>query len=76
MFATRIATGLSRPVYAHVRGNEICCMSWSNTRDASKTASLDDGSVAENPFLVVPRVSRGNEQGLLGLAFHPIYESN
>jgi glucose/arabinose dehydrogenase len=36
-----------------------------------------DGTVNPNPFLnITPQVSTGNEQGLLGLAFHPNYASN
>ncbi len=36
-----------------------------------------DGSVAPQPFLDISGlVSTGNEQGLLGLAFHPQYASN
>jgi glucose/arabinose dehydrogenase len=33
-------------------------------------------SVLPDPFLTVPNVSLGGEQGLLGLAFHPEYEQN
>jgi glucose/arabinose dehydrogenase len=36
-----------------------------------------DGEVRERPFLdVQPLVSRGSEQGLLSMAFHPDYASN
>lgn len=39
---------------------------------------LQDGAILETPFLDIDdRVGgEGNEQGLLGLAFHPDYESN
>jgi glucose/arabinose dehydrogenase len=38
---------------------------------------LRNGVVAETPFLdIAARVSRSNEQGLLGLAFHPDYAKN
>ena len=36
-----------------------------------------DGTINPNPFLnITGQVSTGNEQGLLGLAFHPNYASN
>ncbi len=36
-----------------------------------------DGTLQEEPFLdITERVSSGGERGLLGLAFHPAYESN
>jgi glucose/arabinose dehydrogenase len=34
------------------------------------------GSVVADPFLTVPPVTQGGEQGLLGLAFHPDYANN
>ena len=38
---------------------------------------VEDGNVSATPFLnVTELVSKGNEQGLLGLAFHPDYETN
>ncbi len=38
---------------------------------------IQDGSVADTPFLdLTNAVSNGNEQGLLGLVFHPKYAEN
>jgi len=37
---------------------------------------LSDGSIDATPFLTLPGLSTGNEQGLLGLAFHPDYGVN
>jgi glucose/arabinose dehydrogenase len=34
------------------------------------------GAIDATTFLTVPGISTGNEQGLLGLAFHPDYENN
>ena len=36
----------------------------------------DTGQINGTPFLTVPGISTGGEQGLLGLAFHPDYENN
>lgn len=33
-------------------------------------------AIEEQPFLTVSNITRGGEQGLLGLAFHPNYQSN
>ena len=43
-----------------------------------KIKILKDGSVLTRPFLDISSIvgSSGNEQGLLSLAFHPLYESN
>ncbi|NNE44899.1 MAG: T9SS type A sorting domain-containing protein [Gemmatimonadetes bacterium] len=73
--AERIATGLTAPVYAtHAPG------------DASRMFILEqpgvvrlmkDKSLQTAPFLdITSIVNGGGEQGLLGLAFHPQYQSN
>ncbi len=43
-----------------------------------KIKIIKDGEVLENPFLdlSIKIATTGNEQGLLGLAFHPEYETN
>ena len=44
---------------------------------AGRILILSDGAVREEPFLdISDLVSGGNEQGLLGLAFHPRYSEN
>ena len=72
---TLLATGLSSPVFAI------------GARDGSgrvfiveKTGKIriqKSGKVLKTPFLdISSSVSRGSEQGLLGLAFHPNFKSN
>jgi glucose/arabinose dehydrogenase len=45
---------------------------------AGRILIIDGGSVLETPFLDLTSIvdSTGNEQGLLGLAFHPDFENN
>ena len=44
---------------------------------AGRILILTNGAVANEPFLdISDLVSGGNEQGLLGLAFHPRYSEN
>ena len=38
--------------------------------------NLADGSINPTPFLTIPGVTQGSEQGLLGLCFDPNYASN
>jgi glucose/arabinose dehydrogenase len=70
-----LASGLSKPVFA------------TSARDGTgrifiveqtgKIKVLKDGVVRSTPFLnLTSQVSRGGEQGLLGLAFHPNFATN
>ena len=77
LFATRVATGLSRPVYATFapgQTDQLYVVEQHSGR--IKTLDLNTGVIDADPFLRVPRLSTGGEQGLLGLAFHPEYETN
>lgn len=76
--SVRVATGLARPVFATAPPND---------RDRLFVVEQHSGEVKildlvtgildhANPFLSVADLSTGNEQGLLGLAFHPSYASN
>lgn len=75
---TRVGTGFSRPVFATARPGEPSRLFVVEQHAARvRILDLDTGGVAPVPFLVVPGgVSTGNEQGLLGLAFHPDFASN
>ncbi len=41
-----------------------------------RLVNLTTGAVAATPFLTVPSINTGSEQGLLGIAFHPSYATN
>jgi glucose/arabinose dehydrogenase len=75
----RVASGLSNPVFVTAPDGDYDRLFIVEYRQARiKILDLDTGSVLSTPFLDIdPQVeSGGNEQGLLGLAFHPDYENN
>jgi glucose/arabinose dehydrogenase len=74
----RFAAGFSRPLYAG-------CAPGDTSRvfvieqfvgTSGRIRIIRNGQVVLTPFLTVPNVSTGNEQGLLGMAFHPNYQAN
>lgn len=71
-----VANGFARPVAARsIPGDDRIFIVEQKT---GLIRIIDNGSVLATPFLnVKPKInSSGNEQGLLGLAFHPDYASN
>jgi glucose/arabinose dehydrogenase len=69
-----IASGLERPVDLQPDGSGRLFV----IEKAGRIRILENGQLLNEPFLdITDRVgSRGNEQGLLGLTFHPRYEEN
>lgn len=69
-----IASGLTRPVDLQADGSGRLFI----IEKAGRIRILQDGQLLDEPFLdITERVgSNGNEQGLLGLAFHPQYVDN
>ena len=69
-----VASGLERPVDLQVDGSGRLFV----IEKPGAIRILQDGQLLPQPFLdIVDRVgSNGNEQGLLGLAFHPQYAQN
>jgi glucose/arabinose dehydrogenase len=73
--AVRVASGLSDPVDLQVVPGDRTRMFV--VEQGGRIRILRGGAVVSTPFLDISgRVSRGGEQGLLGLAFHPRYGSN
>lgn len=70
----QVITGLERPVDLQADGSGRLFV----IEKSGRIRILQDGQLLPDPFLdIVDRVgSRGNEQGLLGLAFHPQYAEN
>jgi glucose/arabinose dehydrogenase len=73
----RIATGLSRPVYAtHAPGDTERLFIVEQHVGRIRILDLSSGAINAQPFLDIDGLSTGNEQGLLGLAFDPDYDTN
>jgi glucose/arabinose dehydrogenase len=76
----RVASGLTLPLFVTAPPGDthrlFIVEQRSGTIGRIKILNLQTGLVNATPFLSVPGVSTGNEQGLLGLAFHPNYAAN
>ncbi len=71
-----IATGLTRPIYVTSLPNDSSRLFI--VEQAGRILLVKNGVLQGTPFLdIISRVdSSANEEGLLGLAFHPNYETN
>lgn len=72
----KIADGLKRPVALEVAPGDASGRLFVVEQHVARIRILRNGKVEPKPFLDLGRVSLGNEQGLLGLAFHPKFASN
>ncbi len=74
---TRVATGLSEPVFLTAPpGDDARVFVVEQHTGRIRILRRNSWTLASTPFLTVPGVSPGSEQGLLGLAFHPDYATN
>ncbi len=73
----RVATGLARPVFvtAPIDDYDRLFIIEQHT-GRIKIMNLNTGVINPTPFLDINGLATGNEQGLLGLAFHPGYALN
>lgn len=75
-----VTGGLARPVFVtHAPddyGRIFIVEQFSGTTGRVRIFDLKTNTLLATPFLSVSPVTTGNEQGLLGLAFHPKYADN
>jgi glucose/arabinose dehydrogenase len=75
----RVATGLDRPVFATAPPGDADRLFIALQRGDIRILKLATETLEATPFLTVTGptgLATGNEQGLLGLAFHPDYATN
>lgn len=73
----RVAAGLDRPIFVTHAPGDAQRLFIVEKMGAIKILNLGDNSINPTPFLTVPDTDASdNEEGLLGLAFHPDYSNN
>ncbi len=73
--STLVADGLSRPVLVTAPPEDYRRI-FILEQHTGNIRIVKDGVLLEEPFLTVPGLNKSNEEGLLGLAFHPEYNEN
>jgi len=71
-----VAKGLSRPVALVVAPGDARKRWFILEQHAGRIRIIENGKTLAKSFLTVGGISDGNEQGLLGLAFHPKFATN
>jgi glucose/arabinose dehydrogenase len=72
-----VAGGFLRPVFAvHAPGDTDRLFVGEQHTGRIRILDLNTNTILATPFLDLPPVATGNEQGLLGMAFHWDYENN
>jgi glucose/arabinose dehydrogenase len=70
----QVASGLDQPVYLTAPEGDARLFI---VEQAGRVRIVENGTVLRKPFLdIVSKVRSGGEQGLLSVAFHPLYRSN
>ena len=73
----RVATGVSRPVFAVAPPGDTNRLFIAEQHTGRiEIMDLNTGTISATPFLDLNSLATGNEQGLLGLAFDPDYANN
>ncbi len=77
---TQVATGLARPLFVTAPagdfGRLFIVEQFSGNTGRIRVLEIPANNLLAAPFLSISPVTTGNEQGLLGLAFHPDYMNN
>ncbi len=72
----RVASGLTRPVSCTAPAGDLERL-YVIEQNGARIRIIKNGVLQATPFMTVPGVAAGgNEQGLLGLAFHPDFQQN
>ena len=75
--AVRVATGLSQPLFATAPLGDTGRLFVVEKTGLIRVMNLPTGQIDPTPFLnVASQITTENEQGLLGLAFHPGFAQN
>lgn len=72
----KVVTGLSKPLFVTAPPGDTNRIFIVEQGGKIKVAPLATYKVETTPFLTISGLLSGNEQGLLGLAFHPGYATN
>ena len=73
----QVARNLSRPVLLVVAPGDARKRMFIVEQHAGRIRILENGKLLHQPFFTIDKkISTGNEQGLLGLAFHPKFAEN
>ncbi|TWT45739.1 Quinoprotein glucose dehydrogenase B precursor [Phycisphaerae bacterium RAS1] len=76
----RVASGLSRPLYVTAPEGDFARIfileQFSGTTGRIRILNIPGNTLNATPYLSISPVSTGNEQGLLGMAFHPDFLNN
>jgi len=71
-----VVSGLARPVLLVVAPGDARKRMFILEQHAGRVRILENGKLLPAPFLKITDLSKSNEQGLLGLAFHPKFQDN
>jgi glucose/arabinose dehydrogenase len=72
----RVASGLNNPIYVTHAPGDTARLFIVERGGAIRILNLSSGTLETTPFLTIPGVVTTGEGGLLGMAFHPGYQTN